>query len=83
MPMQNIPPKEGTSIIFVFDYFIGLGIFGIVYGILNGVVAGVRDSSFVSNVVVDYANMMWTGALIIYIIAGLFWLPLRIREFRR
>jgi hypothetical protein len=78
-PSQDI---GGTSIIYVFDYLIGLAVFGIFYAMWNGILVEMQTISSTS-IVFDFVNMIWTGALVMYLVLGPFWLFNRIRELRR
>ena len=72
-----------TAIRYVFDYLFGLGLFGFIYWILNGikiVMQGQASLSSTTTPVYDLANLLWTGALIVYLIFGAFWLPKKIQE---
>ena len=72
--------SNGTSILYILEYIIGFFIFGIIYGILNGIVGDISVVA-VEGSITNYANMFWTGSLIVYIIMGLFWLPRKIKEY--
>jgi len=80
--VQPTQDSGGTSIIHVFDYLIGLAIFGIFYAMWNGILVELQTIS-TTNIVYDFVNMLWTGALVMYLILGPFWLFNRIRELRR
>ena len=72
-----------TAVRYVFDYLFGLGLFGFIYWILNGIkIVMQRSSSFGSTTlpVYDLANLLWAGALIVYLIFGGYWLPKKMQE---
>lgn len=62
----------GTSIIYAFEYLMGFPIFGLVYWILNGILVEFRSVSVQDDVYL-FANWMWSAAVIIYVIFGMFW----------
>jgi len=71
----------GTSAIHVLDYLLGLGAFGIVRWVLNGIIEDLQAIG-TQNLVTSYANHMWTFALLLYIVVGIFWLPRKIKELK-
>jgi len=54
------------------DYLFGLGVFGFVYWILNGIRVEFQPVSE-TGTIYDWANYMFNGAVIIYLIFGAFW----------
>lgn len=70
-----------TSGILVLDYLFGLGFFGFLYWLLNGVLGYMRNLSETGNVW-NMCNYLWTGALIIYLLIGIFWLLRSMKEWQ-
>jgi len=71
----------GTAALYALDYLGGLAIFGLAYYVLNGILVEFQLIG-TDNLVTEYANMFWTGALVIYLVLGLFWLPRVLKEWR-
>ena len=72
-----------TAVRYAFDYLFGLGLFGFIYWILNGIKSVMQTTASLDSTtlpVYDLANLLWTGALVIYLIFGAFWLPKKIQE---
>ena len=69
----------GTAVLYAVEYFIGFPIIGVVYYVLNGILAEFLSLA-PSGDVLTFANMIWSGVLIIYIVVGLFWLPRKLKE---
>ena len=70
-----------TSVSAAFDYFLGLGIFGGLYWFLNGLVSDFSPYAMQDSDLITFANWLWAGALVIYLIIGAFWLPRTIKEY--
>lgn len=81
--MNDMYPSSGTSVLHVIEYFIGFPLFGIVYNFLNGIIEDMIIATGSSGNVHNFAMMFWTGAILIYIIIGVFWLPGKIRELKK
>ena len=69
----------GTSVLYALDYLFGFVIFGIAYWVLDGIMVEFQVYG-TGSIVYNFAHMFWTGAIIVYIILGVFWLPSRIKE---
>jgi len=71
----------GTSVIFVFEYLIGIFIFGLVYWLLDGIL---KDFMFISvqDSVYNFAIWSFNAAVIIYLIFGMFYLYRSIKTWR-
>ena len=70
-----------TAVRSAFDYFFGLGIFGALYWFLNGILVELKPFAL-SGDVLTYANWLWAGAIVIYLVAGAFWLPRMMKEWK-
>jgi len=70
-----------TSVFYAFDYLIGLVVFGFLYGILNLIIP-VFAAINTSDDIWEYANFVWAGALVVYLVFGPFWFWGKIREER-
>ena len=68
-----------TSVGYAFDYIMGLALFGLVWGLLNLMFSQLTAMKTAGDLL-TIANVMWDGALVIYIIFGAFWLPRKIKE---
>ena len=56
-------------------YLVGLGVFGFIYWLMNGILEqlealGVHQTG----VVYTFLNMIWLGALVVYLLFGGIWL---------
>jgi len=71
----------GTAAIYALDYLGGLTLFGVVYYVLNGILVEFQLIG-TDNIVTPYANMFWVGALILYLLLGVFWLPRKLKEWK-
>ena len=61
------------------DIILLLSVFGFLYWLLNGILAEFRPIAE-SGDVLTYANWMWAGAVILYLVFGVFWLPRAVKE---
>ena len=68
-----------TSVLYVIDYFIGFPLLGIIFYVLNGILVDILVLAPDGDLL-NFANMIWGGVLILYIIVGFFWLPRKIKE---
>ena len=73
--------SSGTSILYVFEYLAGFPVFGLVYWILNGILVEFKPVSVQDDVYL-FANWMWSAAVIIYVIFGMFWLYRSIKTWK-
>lgn len=73
-----------TAVFHVFDYMFGIAAFGLLYYILNGIIPSIRSVSL-SGDILDWANYMWWGSLIVYLIFGAFYFlnALKLWQFER
>lgn len=62
------------------EYFIGFPIFGTAYWVLNGILVEFKVLTLDSDLKA-YCNWLWFGALVVYIVVGVFWLPRKIKEY--
>ena len=76
--MRGYIPQK-TSVFHAFDYLIGLIVFGFGWGIFNTVII-VFFPLAISDTLYAYANFVWAGALMVYLIFGPFWLWNKMRE---
>lgn len=72
-------PSRGTGVFFAFDYLIGLGVFGFVYWLLNGILP-IFEVLSASGVVHDLANFLWWAVLLVYLVLGPFYFWNRLKE---
>ena len=70
-----------TAVRYVFDYMFGLGIFGLTYWLLNGILVEFRSVSSPGDVY-DWGNYVWWGSLVVYLVFGAFWLPRKLKEWQ-
>lgn len=68
-----------TSVGYAMDYIIGLGLFGLIWGILNLIYVPLTALKSPGDLL-TIANVMWTGSLVVYLVFGAFWLPRKIKE---
>lgn len=68
-----------TAVVYALDYFAGFAVFGLVYWFLNGILVEFLTFS-VQNDAYTFALWVWNTALVIYIVAGIFWLPRKLKE---
>ena len=70
-----------TAVTFALDYIFGLGVFGFLYWLLNGILVEFRPLSE-TGTLLEWANYLWFGSLVVYLIFGAFWLPRKIKEWQ-
>lgn len=70
---------SSTSVFYAFDYLIGLAVFGFVYALFNMILPAFRLLS-TTGVIYEYANFIWIGALVIYLVFGPFYFWNRLKE---
>ena len=68
-----------TSVMYVFDYMFGIGMFGFMYWLLNGILVNFKPLSS-TGTLFDWANYLWFGSLVAYLVFGAFWLPRKLKE---
>lgn len=73
-----MPMTAKTSVGYAFDYLIGLALFALVYGILNGVIIDIR-LIMPDNDLQMFGDLIWRGSLVVYLVFGAFWLPSKIK----
>jgi hypothetical protein len=64
---------------FVFEYLIGLGIFGVLYHVFNLILGGMWGYGDGSSSVFLFARLFWGGAVFIYLVFGALYLWREIR----
>ena len=84
VPMQQkqykyFEPQDTTPVVKVFDYLIGIVVFGFVWFILNDPM-NVFHSAFSSVSNGAWVQYLWSGSLIIYLIFGAFYFLSNIRD---
>ena len=67
-----------TSVMYAFEYLIGLVVFGLMYWLLNGILVEFRVFS-IQDSVYYFCNYMWGAAIFVYLIVGIFYLIRRIK----
>jgi hypothetical protein len=77
--MPSPYPSQKTSVFHAFDYLIGLVVFGFGYGIFSLVVMAFFPLA-TSDSLYDYANFVWAGALVVYLVFGPFWFWNQLKE---
>ena len=70
-----------TTVVYAFEYLAGLFFFGLTYWILNGILPFFRAIS-VQDDVYTLANYLWIGALVVYVIFGIWYFIIRIKTWR-
>jgi hypothetical protein len=68
------------SFIHVFEYIAGLGVFGMAYWLLNGIVESIEDGTNPSGDVYNLYMYVWVGAVIMYLIFGGIWVARKYAE---
>jgi len=68
-----------TAVSAALEYFIGFPIFGAAYWLLNGILVEFKVLTLDSDLKA-YCNWLWFGALVLYLVLGVFWLPRKIKE---
>jgi len=74
------PQNRGTAVFYAFDYIIGLGVMGFLWGILNLIIPAFAGIS-AHGTVFEIANMIWIGVLIMYLVFGPFWFWNKLKEY--
>ena len=69
----------GTAVLYAIDYFAGFAVIGLIYLVLNGILVDILVLAPDGDVL-TYANIIWGGFLIMYIVLGLLWLPRKLKE---
>lgn len=69
-----------TSVMIALDYFFGLGVFGFIYWLLNGILPSFMSISE-NTPIYTFAIWLWHGSLVLYLVFGIFWLPRKIKEY--
>lgn len=71
-----------TAVRSVFDYFFGLAIVGALLWLTKGILVELQPFALEGDVL-TYVDFLWpTGAIIIYLVAGAFWLPRVMKEWK-
>ena len=70
---------SSTSVFHAFDYIIGLAVFGFIYALLNMILPSFEVLSS-TGVVHDFANFIWVGALVVYLVFGPFYFWNKLKE---
>jgi len=73
--------KKLTSVIYAFEYMIGLAVFGFFYWLMNGILVEFQFIS-VQDTTYTLAMFFWAGILIVYIIFGIWYFIIRIKTWR-
>ena len=69
-----------TGVFAAFDYIFGLGVFGFMYWLLNGILVEIQPVSE-SGSLYDFTIWLWGGSLVLYLVFGALWLPRKLKEF--
>lgn len=62
----------GTSVLYAFEYLIGLATFGLFYWLLNGILPAFAGISTQDDVY-QFAMWAWRAAVVIYLLFGMFY----------
>lgn len=62
----------GTSVLYTFEYLMGLAVFGLIYWLLNGILPAFSVISTKDDVY-DMAMWAWRAAVVIYLLFGMFY----------
>lgn len=69
------------SFIPVFEYLLGIGVFGFTYWLLNGILDTIVDTGIhESGTIFDLLFYVWVGVLLVYLIFGGWWMIRRYDE---
>jgi hypothetical protein len=68
-----------TSVFHAFDYLIGLAVISFIWGILNLIVPVFKGISQPGDLT-EYASMIWTAILVVYLLLGPFYFWNRMKE---
>lgn len=68
-----------TAVIYAFEYLFAIPIFGFLFWILNGILIQIAPVSS-KGPLFQLASHLWVGAIIVFILFGIFWLPRKIKE---
>jgi len=63
---------SGTSVLYAFEYLMGLAIFGLIYYLLNGILPEFALISTQDDVY-QFANWSWNAAVVVYLLFGMFY----------
>jgi len=70
-----------TSAVLIFEYLAGFWFFGLIYWILNGILPELQGISLKTNIY-TLGNYLWTGALLIYLVFGIWYLIIKIKTWQ-
>lgn len=80
-----VPPRlqqirtRGTGVFYAFDYVIGLGVFGFVYWLLNGLLPHFNLFN-TSGLLYNIAMFFWGASFVIYLVLGPFYFWNKLKE---
>lgn len=67
------------SFVYVMEYLMGLGLFGLGYWLMDGIKIELESVSEATDIF-TLANYVWTGIIILYVIFGGIWVARRYSE---
>jgi len=70
-----------TAVWRVFDYMFAIPLFGMMLWVLSGIIVEFRPLSE-TGAVYDFANYIWYGAPIVFLVFGAFWFLSILKEWR-
>lgn len=79
--MKKLKPDTEASFIPVMQFFIGLGVFGFIYWLLNGILDIFIDEAIhETGTIWSFMTYIWAGILIIYLLFGGIWMIKKYNE---
>ena len=72
---------SGTSVLYAFEYLMGLATFGLIYWLLNGILPEFALIS-VKDDVYQFAMWSWAAAVVVYLLFGMFYFFRSIKTWR-
>ena len=79
--MRTIKQNTQGTFIPVMQFFIGLGVFGFMYWLLNGILNIIIDESIhETGTIWDFMTYIWAGLVVIYLLFGGIWMIRKYNE---
>ena len=79
--MKKLLPDETGTFIPVLQYLLGIGVFGFIYWLLNGILTIIiAENIHETGTIYDFTTYIWAGLIIIYLIFGGIWVIRKYNE---